>query len=74
MNTGEAEYYQFDLPAGQPALNASITLANNPDNATNAWLVDPAGQVEAFQSNTLITLGEWGQSQGHQHASGSTCT
>jgi hypothetical protein len=39
-NTGEAEFYQFDLPAGQPALNSSITLADNPDNATNAWLVN----------------------------------
>jgi len=53
--TGESEYYQFDLPAGEPALNAYVTLADNPNNQTYAWLIDPSGQAQAFQSNGLIT-------------------
>jgi hypothetical protein len=53
--TGETEYYQLNLPAGQPELNASIKLADNPDNQTYAWLVDPSGQAQAFQSNGIVT-------------------
>jgi hypothetical protein len=52
---GETEYYQVDLPAGEPALNASVLLADNPNNQTAAWLIDPSGQAEAYQSNVLIT-------------------
>jgi hypothetical protein len=53
--TGVTEYYQLDLPAGEPALNASVTLADNPNNQTYVWLIDPSGQAQAFQSNGLIT-------------------
>jgi Peptidase inhibitor I9 len=53
--TGVAEYYQLDLPAGEPALNATVTLANNPNNQMYVWLIDPSGQAQAFQSNSLIT-------------------
>jgi hypothetical protein len=59
--TGDAEYYQFDLPAGEPALNSTVTLADNPNNATDAWLVDPFGQAQAFQSNTLIAADNSGK-------------
>jgi hypothetical protein len=52
---GVTKYYQVNVPAGAPALNASVTLADNPTNQTNAWLIDPSGQAEAFQSNLLIT-------------------
>ncbi len=64
INTGEAEYYQFDLPAGEPALNGTVTLADNPNNLTNAWLVDPQGQAQAFQSNTLVTADQSGKLTG----------
>ena len=57
---GETEYYQVDVPAGSPALNASVNLADNPDNQTMAWLIDPSGQAEAYQSNVLVTLGKKG--------------
>jgi Subtilase family/Peptidase inhibitor I9 len=53
--TGETEYYQLDVKAGEPELNASIKLANNPNNQTYAFLVDPYGQAQAFQSNGIVT-------------------
>ncbi|HEY1652217.1 MAG TPA: S8 family serine peptidase [Acidimicrobiales bacterium] len=53
--TGVTEYYQFNLPAGDPEINASVTLANNPNNQFYVWLIDPSGQSQAFQSNGLVT-------------------
>jgi hypothetical protein len=53
--TGVTEYYQVNVPAGQPALNAYVTLANEADNQTYAWLVDPSGEAQAFQSNGIVT-------------------
>jgi hypothetical protein len=53
---GETEYYQVNLPAGAPALNASVNLGDNPANQTSAWLIDPSGQAEAYQSNVLVTV------------------
>jgi hypothetical protein len=64
VNTGVTEYYQVDVPNRAPALNASVTLADNPENQTQAWLIDPAGQAEAYQSNVLVTADD----QGHIHA------
>ncbi len=61
---GETEYYQVDVPARAPALNASVNLADNPDNQTNAWLIDPSGQAEAYQSNVLVTEDNNGNLQG----------
>jgi hypothetical protein len=52
---GQTDYYQIALPAGEPALNATVTLADNPNNLLSAWLIDPSGQAEAFQTNVLIT-------------------
>ncbi len=52
---GVTEYYQLDLPPGEPELNATVTLANNPDNQMQVWLIDPSGQAQAYQSNGLIT-------------------
>jgi Peptidase inhibitor I9 len=60
INTGVTEYYQVDVPSRAPALNASVTLADNPDNQTMAWLIDPAGQAEAYQSNVLVTADNQG--------------
>ncbi len=58
--TGVTEYYQLDLAAGSPALNASVTLADNPNNQLYVWLIDPAGQAQAFQSNGLLTADDNG--------------
>ena len=54
--TGVTDYYQVNVHPGDPALNASVTLADNPNNQVYAWLIDPSGQAQAFQSNDLITL------------------
>ena len=32
-----------------------MTLADNPNNQLYVWLIDPAGQAQAFQSNGLVT-------------------
>ena len=53
--TGVTKYYQVNVPAGSPALNGTVTLADNPNNGLYVWLVDPNGQSQAFQSNALIT-------------------
>ena len=47
-STGETFYYQFDVPPGRPELNASVTLADNPNNVFDAWLVSPSGEAQAF--------------------------
>jgi hypothetical protein len=49
------DYYQIDVRANTPELNAYVTLADNPNNQTYAWLIDPSGQAQAFQSNGVIT-------------------
>jgi hypothetical protein len=63
VNTGQANYYQLKLPAGQPELNASITLADDPGNQTYAWLVDPSGNAQAFASNGVISNDDAGDIQ-----------
>ena len=64
--TGVTEYYQFNLPAGDPEINGSVTLANNPDNQLSVWLIDPSGQAQAFQSNGLVTEDSSGNLSLHQ--------
>jgi hypothetical protein len=58
--TGVSEYYQVDVRPGAPELNAYVTLANNPNNQTYAWLIDPSGQAQAFQSNGIVTSSSGG--------------
>ena len=53
VNTGEAFYYQLNLPGGLPALNAQVQYADG-GNLLDAWLIDPAGQAEAWSSNTQL--------------------
>jgi hypothetical protein len=53
-NTGETFYYQINVPAGDPELNAEVTLANNPNNSFAAMLVNPAGQAEAYSNNQEV--------------------
>jgi hypothetical protein len=54
-NTGESFYYQINVPGGEPELNASVTLANNPNNSLLAFLVNPSGEAEAYTSNGELT-------------------
>jgi subtilisin family serine protease len=52
--TGQTAYYQITLPSGLPELNASVNLADNPENPFDALLVDPQGQVESLATNGTI--------------------
>ena len=52
VNTGQTNYYQVDVPAGRPELNATVTLADNPNNEMYAWLVDPAGNAEPLRATS----------------------
>jgi len=51
--TGVTFYYQLPLPAGVPELNASVTLADNPNNPFTAFLISPSGQAIAQAANEL---------------------
>ena len=53
FQAGQAFYYQINIPAGRPELNATITLADNPNNVFDAWLISPSGQAQAFAENTV---------------------
>jgi subtilisin family serine protease len=51
--TGQEFYYQLDVPAGRPELNAAIKLADNPNNPFSAFLISPTGEAVAFAANEL---------------------
>jgi subtilisin family serine protease len=51
--TGETFYYQLDVPAGSPELNADIALANNPNNPFQAFLISPSGDAVGQAANEL---------------------
>jgi len=51
--TGQTFYYQLDVPAGSPELNAAVKLADNPNNPFSAFLVSPAGEAVGFAANEL---------------------
>ncbi len=53
FQAGQMFTYQLNLPAGQPELNATVTLADNPNNVFDAWLVNPSGEAQAFAENTI---------------------
>jgi hypothetical protein len=53
FQAGEAFYYQVNIPAGRPELNTTITLADNPNNVFDAWLISPSGEAQAFAENTV---------------------
>jgi hypothetical protein len=51
--SGQTFYYQLKLPASKPELNATVKLANNPNNPFTAFLISPTGEALATASNTL---------------------
>ncbi len=53
FQTGEMFTYQINLPANRPELSATVTLADNPNNVFDAWLVNPSGEAQAFAENTI---------------------
>jgi Subtilase family/Peptidase inhibitor I9 len=52
---GQTAYYQLNVPAGQPELNATVALADNPNNPFSAWLVSPSGEPLAYATNSFAT-------------------
>ena len=52
--SGQAFYYQIPVGANTPELNASVLLADNPNNPFQAELVDPNGVAESTTSNVSI--------------------
>ena len=52
--TGQTFYYQLDVPAGRPELNAAVQLADNPNNPFTAFLVSPGGVARAVSANELL--------------------
>jgi hypothetical protein len=53
LTTGVTFYYQFDVLAGRPELNANVTLADNPNNPFTIFLVNPNGQAVGQGANEL---------------------
>jgi subtilase family protein len=51
--TGQANYYQIDVPSGTPELNATVALKNDANNPFTALLVSPSGQAQSVSSNSL---------------------
>jgi hypothetical protein len=52
--TGQANYYQVDVPSGADELNATVTLKNDVNNPFTALLISPTGQAQSVSSNSLV--------------------
>ncbi|GAA1663530.1 hypothetical protein GCM10009765_11300 [Fodinicola feengrottensis] len=52
---GQANYYQFDVPAGVSNLKASVKLTNDPGDTVETQLVAPSGYAVGSGSNQLTT-------------------
>jgi Subtilase family len=58
--TGQTSYYQFEMPAGDAALNADIDIGN-PDTSYLAELVGPDGEAASTAFNQLVRLSQYGE-------------
>lgn len=54
-NTGQGEYYSFDVAANTPQLNAQVSLASNPDNPFFVSLIAPSGDQVGYASNEFLS-------------------
>ena len=50
--SGQEAFYQLNVPAGQPELNATITV-QDPGNQFGAYLIDPQGEAVAYATNMV---------------------
>jgi hypothetical protein len=50
--SGQEFFYQLDVPAGRPELNATITV-QDPGNQFGAYLIDPQGEAVAYATNMV---------------------
>jgi hypothetical protein len=51
--SGQEFYYQLNLPGGDPELNATVTLEDNPDNPFGVYLINPSGEAVAYATNMV---------------------
>ena len=54
---GQVQYYEFNVPAGQASLSASVKIVNDRNNQINGFFVNPQGQTEGYGSNYLAVNG-----------------
>ena len=50
--SGQEAFYQLNVPAGQPELNATITV-QDPGNQFGAYLINPQGEAVAYATNMV---------------------
>jgi hypothetical protein len=50
--SGQEFFYQLDVPAGKPELNATITV-QDPGNQFGAYLINPQGEAVAYATNMV---------------------
>jgi hypothetical protein len=50
--SGQEFFYQLDVGAGQPELNATITV-QDPGDQFGAYLIDPQGEARAYATNMV---------------------
>ncbi len=67
-NIGQAQFYQFDVPAGQKDIAASIDLTNNAGDNVSAFLVSPQHQGAASGINRLNTGYDLSTRDGNQQS------
>ncbi|MDA0159278.1 S8 family serine peptidase [Solirubrobacter ginsenosidimutans] len=71
-NAGQQFTYQFNVPNGEPSLNAALQLTDNNYQLTG-YLVDPSGQPVSEQSNAVFDASDnllgFGQSMQFFHGS-----
>lgn len=51
---GQLDTYNFDVPAGEPALGVSLTFPGPPGTNVDGTLIDPAGNAIAAESTTRL--------------------
>ncbi|HUD36425.1 MAG TPA: hypothetical protein VMR14_05990 [Streptosporangiaceae bacterium] len=61
-STGQTDYYEVDLPSGEPALNVSLGT-DNASNTVFAELVDPAGEAVTAGNNGLLATTSSGSTE-----------
>ena len=50
---GQIQYYEFNVPAGQASLSASVKIASDRTNQVNGFFINPQGQTAGYGSNYL---------------------
>ncbi len=62
LSTGQANYYELNVPGGAPALNATISTPQSA-NTLFVELVSPSGVAQAASNNGLLAVDSSGDSE-----------